>query len=339
MSPTSARATAVAKEDATLAAAIEVARAAAVEEAGADLVGEHAGVVVDDERVVTHLFACLSPGYRGWNWAVTLMRAPRSKTVTVNDVVLLPGDGALLAPDWVPWSERVQPGDLGVGDLLATPADDPRLVPGYSDAESLEGIGSLTPLGFGSWEIGLGRERVLSDIGRVDAAERWLQAMGPDTQMAKQAPLTCSTCGFLVAFGGPLGHLFGACANEMSPADGRVVAMTYGCGAHSQVQVETHASEAGTPIVVDEDAIDIVDLDAIPDPEPEVVAEVVADAADTVAEAVDDAGNTVADETPTPRIEPQLVDELAMVFAINADALAPDDNAADETAGDTTGEV
>jgi len=33
----------------------------------------------------------------------------------------------MLAPDWVPWSDRIQAGDLGVGDLLPTAADDPRL--------------------------------------------------------------------------------------------------------------------------------------------------------------------------------------------------------------------
>ena len=255
--------------DATLAEAVDLAREAAATEAGAERVGEHVGLLVEDERVVTHLFSCLSPGYRGWNWAVTVARAPRTKHVTVSDVVLLPGSEALLAPAWVPWSERVQPGDLGAGDLLPTPAEDLRLVPGYTDADSLEGIGSLTPLGFGAWEIGLGRERVLSDIGRVEATERWLTNMGPDTPMAKQAPLTCSTCGFLLALGGPVGHLFAVCANEMSPADGHVVAMTYGCGAHSQVVVEQQPAALGDAVVVDDDDIEAIDLDAIPDPEPE----------------------------------------------------------------------
>lgn len=288
--------------DTTLAEAIDLAREAAADEAGTELVGEHVGLLVEDERVVTHLFSCLSPGYRGWNWAVTLTRAPRAKHATVNDVVLLPGSDALLAPAWMPWSERVQPGDLGVGDLLPTPAEDPRLVPGYTDADSMEGIGSLTPLGFGAWEIGLGRERVLSDIGRIEATERWMLNMGPDTQMAKQAPLTCSTCGFLLALGGPVGHLFGVCANEMSPADGHVVAMTYGCGAHSQVVVEQQPSPLGEAVIVDEDDIEAVDLDTIPDPvEAPVDASIDADSefsfgtdADAQAE-VEDEADAVAD--------------------------------------------
>ena len=69
------------------------------------------------------------PAYAGWRWAVTVVRAPRSKVVTVSETVLLPGPGALLAPDWVPWQDRLRPGDLGVGDLLPAPPDDERLVP------------------------------------------------------------------------------------------------------------------------------------------------------------------------------------------------------------------
>ena len=107
-----------AKLDPACAAAVDLARDA-VE---GDHIGEHLGVVAEGERVVTHYFECTLPGYRGWRWAVTVARAPRSKTVTVCETVPLPGDGALLAPTWVPWHERLQPGDLGVGDLMPTRA-------------------------------------------------------------------------------------------------------------------------------------------------------------------------------------------------------------------------
>src|SRR5512146_430780 len=140
--------------DSVIAAAVDEARAAAVEDAPG-LVGDHLGVVADDERMATHLFASLDPAYRGWQWAVTLTRVPRSKAVAVDEVVLLPGDDSLLAPPWVPWSERLRPGDLGVGDLLPTKADDPRLVPGYTDVEDDDARGVV-------WELGLGRRRVLS---------------------------------------------------------------------------------------------------------------------------------------------------------------------------------
>ena len=111
-------------------------------------VGEHLGADVEGERLVTHRFACLDPAYRGWHWAVTVTRLSRSRTVTVCDSVLLPGDDALLAKEWVPWSKRLEPGDLGVGDLLPTEADDDRLEPGYAldaraeDAPTGRGLGA-----------------------------------------------------------------------------------------------------------------------------------------------------------------------------------------------------
>src|SRR5207245_8970148 len=78
--------------------------------------------------IVTHLFESGDPAYADWRWAVTVTRAPRSKIVTVSETVLLPGPEALLAPDWLPWQDRLRPGDLGVGDLLPAPPDDERLV-------------------------------------------------------------------------------------------------------------------------------------------------------------------------------------------------------------------
>ena len=104
--------------DQACAEAVDLARAAVNDAVGAGLVGEHLDAQAEGERVVTHLFACEDPGYSGWRWAVTVARAPRSRVVTVDETVLLPGPAALLAPPWVPWQDRLQPGDLGVGDLL-----------------------------------------------------------------------------------------------------------------------------------------------------------------------------------------------------------------------------
>ncbi|MGO1884425.1 MAG: DUF3027 domain-containing protein [Citricoccus sp.] len=95
------------KLDEVLAAAVEQARQALQGLAGADQIGDPVGVVADDDRLVTHRFAANLPGYGGWEWFVTVARAPRSKVVTVCETGLLPGADAILAPDWLPWSERV----------------------------------------------------------------------------------------------------------------------------------------------------------------------------------------------------------------------------------------
>ncbi len=227
--------------DAVCAAAVDLARSAAQAAAPPGTVGDPVGSDVDGDRVLTHYFACLSPAYVGWRWAVTVARASRAKVATVDEVVLLPGEGALLAPAWLPWQERVAPGDLGVGDLLPPEPGDPRLEPGYTGSDALEpqdGPEGAAPLRPEQWELGLGRARVLSAWGREEAAERWHDGdFGPDSGMAKAAPAACASCGFLVPVGGALGQRFGLCANEMSPADGRVVDLGYGCGAHSQTPV------------------------------------------------------------------------------------------------------
>jgi hypothetical protein len=118
--------------DQACAQAVDQARAAAAEIAAAGQVGDHLGVQADGDRVVTHLFACTDPAYEGWQWAITVARASRAKAVTVCEAALLPGSGALLAPAWVPWSERVRPGDVGVGDLMPASQDDERLIPAVS---------------------------------------------------------------------------------------------------------------------------------------------------------------------------------------------------------------
>jgi len=236
--------------DAAIADAVDDARAAAEQEAPG-LVGEHLGVDGDDERVATHLFASLDPAYRGWRWAVTLTRVPRGRTVTVDEVVLLPGEEAMLAPAWVPWSERLRPGDLGVGDLLPTQADDPRLVPSYLASEDDEVTGV-------AFELGLGRARVLSFDGRVDAVERWYSGdQGPEAPIARAAPASCATCGFFVPLAGALRQAFGGCANEFAPDDGKIVSVDHGCGAHSEAVVVPGAPTP-TPPLLDDYRIDLV---------------------------------------------------------------------------------
>lgn len=358
MSPTTTR---QAEPDQACADAVDLARAAAQDDAGAGQVGAHVGIGVEGDRVVTHLFESLEPGYVGWRWAVTVTRASRSKTVTVSESVLLPGPDALLAPAWVPWTERVRPGDLKAGDLLPARSDDERLVPlvaiagdaGLLDwdendawrlpelaaGEAAEpGAAAAVPTqadglaqagesaGSEAGETGQTQQsqadtsqadtgqaktagraagaqaepksrtqpggqsrsrrrsgpsrdrerspgqvrpsRVLSATGRDEAAFRWYTGdHGPRSELAAAAPASCLTCGFMVRLSGPLGRVFGVCANEFAPDDGNVVSVDHGCGAHSDGAV---APEAGAPDMaaptVDELGYDMLNTGAtVPD--------------------------------------------------------------------------
>lgn len=230
-------------------AAVDLAHSAAVDVAGA-AVGEHLGVEVDDALVVTHSFATTERAYTGWRWAVTVARADGADEVTVDEIVLLPGSGALVSPEWVPWSERVRPGDLTPGDVLPPKPDDARLVPAYADPDY-----DWSDL---HWELGLGRVRVLSLDGRADAAERWYDgSQGPSAPIAKAAPARCGDCGFLVPLAGSLTSLFGVCANVYAPDDARVVSLDHGCGAHSEVVADA-ASATWTGMAVEHDELELV---------------------------------------------------------------------------------
>jgi hypothetical protein len=260
--------------DEVCAQAVDVARAAAEEMAGAGAVGEHLGVQADEERVVTHFFRCLDPAYQGWQWAVTLARASRSRNVTVSESLLVPGQDAILAPPWVPWRERVRPGDLGAGDILPAPADDERLVPaatldGDAGVEDLTGMASQlaalaeSAVGAAAADLSVCRARVLSAIGRDEAALRWYTGEhGPRSPLAHLAPGCCLTCGFFVRMGGPLGQVFGVCANSYAPDDGRVVSADHGCGAHSEAMPPPGSAAPAVP-VIDELGYDLVDVPGV----------------------------------------------------------------------------
>lgn len=240
-----------AKPDAVLGAAVDLARSALVGIAEDGAVGDHVGMRMVDERLGTHLFACTSPAYPGWQWAVTVTRVPRGKVATVCETNLLPGEGALLSPPWVPYADRLAPGDIGPGDVTPMVVDDPLLEAGF-EATGAEDVDQEA-----QWELGLGRARVLSAAGREAAATRWYDGeAGPSAPIAVKAAAPCATCGFFLPMAGALRAVFGVCANEWSPSDGRVVSLDHGCGAHSEVDVEKPEPEVVLPPLVDDYALD-----------------------------------------------------------------------------------
>jgi hypothetical protein len=99
------------KPDAFLANAVDTARTALEGITAASDIGQHLGAKSEGDRLVTHLFESRLPGYLGWQWFAVLTRNSRSKVVTVNELGLLPSQDSILAPEWVPWAERVRPED------------------------------------------------------------------------------------------------------------------------------------------------------------------------------------------------------------------------------------
>ena len=80
---------------------------AAVEAASRNAVGFFIDSVEEDEGVVTYLFEGKLKGYAGWRWSVSVFQGEGDAPPTISEVLLVPGPDSLVAPDWVPWSERL----------------------------------------------------------------------------------------------------------------------------------------------------------------------------------------------------------------------------------------
>ena len=215
--------------------ALCIAKQAVIEDAGkSEYVGEFYSIDSDEERIATYLFHAKLPGYSGWMWAVTVAKIDDQSPATICDVVLLPGAKSLLAPNWVPYSQRIQPGDLGIGDVVPTSPDDERLTQSYAALPGEEEL-DIAQL----FEFGLSRARVLSIVGRDAASKRWYEGdRGPRAPIAQSAPKPCSSCGFFIPIAGSLRSAFGVCSNAISPEDARVVSVDHGCGAHSEALIK-----------------------------------------------------------------------------------------------------
>jgi len=95
---------------------------AAKESAPVGGVGKFLGTVDEEANVVSYRFQANMKQYLGWEWNVVVFQAKKADP-TISEVVLLPGKESIVAPDWVPWSERraelekSEAKDLAVSDL------------------------------------------------------------------------------------------------------------------------------------------------------------------------------------------------------------------------------
>lgn len=203
--------------------------------------GEHIGASTVGELVI-HRFLSQAPGYKGWEWIAALASVPGSGAITVNEVGLQAGKKATRAPEWIPYEDRVRPGDLGPGDTLPPRADDERLT-------SWKDLGNN-----GGFPRNPSAPQTLSQQGLNEALQRWRTGdFGPNSEFAELAPMMCRTCAFYLPFGNEESN-FGVCSNEFS-ADGRVVHATYGCGAHAETKDDTEIASTRAYGAFDDEGI------------------------------------------------------------------------------------
>ncbi|MEN9954994.1 MAG: hypothetical protein RLZZ41_658 [Actinomycetota bacterium] len=83
-----------------------LAEQAAKETAPVNGVGKFLGITSEDRETTSYRFQSNLTGYVGWEWNVIVFQGKKSDPATVSEVLLLPGKEAIVAPSWVPWSER-----------------------------------------------------------------------------------------------------------------------------------------------------------------------------------------------------------------------------------------
>ncbi len=252
-------------------------------------VGNFVESIDEGDGITDFRFEAAVPGYENWQWSVTLFHDETRDIWTVCESSLVPVEGALLAPPWIPWKDRLEPSDLSPTDSIGTEEDDPRLEDGFrpdntqarteqqqvEEKDELEREQSDPAVAQAAEkekqehqeaeeiaeEYSLSRRRVLTPLGRSQAAERWYGGPhGPKALSTRTADgKICQTCGFYVSLKGDLGEMFGVCANKWSPDDGKVVSGDHGCGEHSEI-----APPAPTPMwiqtqpALDDNTIEIV---------------------------------------------------------------------------------
>jgi hypothetical protein len=115
---------------------LALARTAAEDAYGKSAVGAALGTVQEaQDGVLSYTFASKLKGYPDWHFSVTLFID--GWAATVSEVALLPGDGSLVAPKWVPWSERLADYKALQAALEAAAAEE------AEDAEDLEDADDL----------------------------------------------------------------------------------------------------------------------------------------------------------------------------------------------------
>ncbi|MBF4554072.1 DUF3027 domain-containing protein [Corynebacterium sp. DSM 45110] len=198
-----------------------------------DAIGEHLAAIVEGDLVV-HRFRCHMAGYPDWEWVAVLASVPGTRAITINEVGLQAGKKATRAPEWVPYEDRVLPGDLGPGDTL----------PPRHDDERLSSWRELTTNG--GFPRNPEAAQTLSERGLKETVQRWRTGeYGPNSEFAEQASMMCRTCAFYLPFNSVETN-FGACTNEFS-ADGHVVHATFGCGAHSATKEQSESAASPVP--------------------------------------------------------------------------------------------
>ena len=193
------------KDDAVLAAAVDLAREAADSIAEPGTVGDHLGHG-DGRRAPRHPLLRLHrqrlPGLALGDHRRP--RAARARPRRCARPTSCRATARCCRRQWLPYADRLAPGDLGAGDVLPYKEDDPLLEPGF-EATGDEEVDELAV-----YELGLGPQA--RAVGRGARGGRPALVRGRARPalpgVAEKAPAPCSSCGFFLPMAGALAGFF-----------------------------------------------------------------------------------------------------------------------------------
>jgi hypothetical protein len=113
----------------------KLARGALLEITDEASIGALIGEQIESDGAVSVIFASVMRGYPGWNWTVSIAQVEGAEP-TVLEAELMPAEGALLSPDWVPWSERLAEYKAAQAATEAVDAEKAESEKSASDGES-----------------------------------------------------------------------------------------------------------------------------------------------------------------------------------------------------------
>lgn len=103
------------------------------ESAPENAVGAFLGSKEEDSHLTSYRFEAKLKGYSGWEWHVFLYQSKKSAPPTISEVVMLPGENALIAPSWIPWSERRAEIEKALADSAAADLEETENAEGDSE--------------------------------------------------------------------------------------------------------------------------------------------------------------------------------------------------------------
>ncbi|MDR0788833.1 MAG: DUF3027 domain-containing protein [Bifidobacteriaceae bacterium] len=215
-------------------------------------VGDPLGYVISDQSksVASYSYSSNLSGYKNWIFIITVSNSGKSNDISVLEYNFVASENSVLPPEWIPWSERIEPEDFTEYDVVPYIENDDNLITTEdyqkanlkalqieSEPESEITDPNKNVLDFielASADTAY-KNRIITNQSLKSTLNKWYEGRrGPNSISSSISSENCSTCAYFVKLDGKFGDKFGVCFNTYSSDEGSVISNDHGCGAHSE---------------------------------------------------------------------------------------------------------